>query len=33
MFAKADKMTSVLFDAHPAGFSTSRRDLLLDLLP
>jgi hypothetical protein len=33
MFAKADKMTAVLFDAHPVGFSTSRRDLLLDLLP
>jgi hypothetical protein len=33
MFAKADKMTTVLFDAHPAGFSTSRRDLLQDLLP
>ena len=33
MFAKADKMTAVLFDAHPAGFSTSRRDLLQDLLP
>lgn len=33
MFAKADKMTAVLFDAHPAGVSTSRRDLLQDLLP
>jgi hypothetical protein len=33
LFAKTDKMAAVLFDAHPAGFSTSRRDLLGDLLP
>jgi hypothetical protein len=33
MFAKTEKMTAVLFDGDPAGFSTSRRDLLRDLLP
>jgi hypothetical protein len=33
MFAETDKMTAVLFDAHPAGFSTSRRDLIRDLVP
>jgi hypothetical protein len=33
MFSKTDKMTAALLDAHPAGFSTSRRDLLRDLIP
>lgn len=33
MFAETDKMAAVLFDAHPAGFSTGRRDLLRDLVP
>jgi hypothetical protein len=33
MFAKTEKMAAVLFDADPAGFSTSRRDLLRDVLP
>lgn len=33
MFAETDKMTAVLFNAHPAGFSTNRRDLLRDLVP
>jgi hypothetical protein len=33
MFARTDEMTAVLFGAHPAGFSTSRSDLLRDLLP
>jgi hypothetical protein len=33
MFAETDKMAAVLFDAHPAEFSTGRRDLLRDLVP
>lgn len=33
MLARTDTMTAVLFAAHPAGFSTTRGDLLHDLLP
>jgi hypothetical protein len=33
MFSRTDKMTAALLDAHPAGFSTNRRDLLRDLVP
>jgi hypothetical protein len=33
MLAKTDTITAVLFAAHPAGFSTTRTDLLHDLLP
>jgi hypothetical protein len=33
MFAETDTITGLLFGAHPAGFSTTRGDLLHDLVP